>query len=221
MDLKEIKIQRTQSYFFLVLNIAHILYFLSTGQMTMFYVVYLFWFEELIRYFFEMYYYSENKHKIERYHSFDRFKSARLGFLFVLWFLIYPIYGKMFVTDAEDYTFNKQIVHFESVWFNSYLLLNVLRAFVFWRKQLKIARNQEKVFIDYSENGIWIMTLSIIVSTWIGLSYLDDLTNQAVIVIAIPFITLKALIEFNVIRLHYKKVKQLIQDKEQNLAENK
>lgn len=214
MDLKEIKIQRTQSYFFLVLDIAHILYFLSTGNMTIFYVVYLFWFEEVIRYFFEMYYYGENKHKIERYQSFDRFKVARLGFLIVLWLLIYPIYGKMFVIGSEDYNFNKQIFHFGSLWFNSYLLLNILRAFVFWRKQLKIARSQEKVFIDYSENGIWIMTISLIISFWVGLSYLDDFTNQTVIVIAIPFIALKALIGVNVIRLHYKKQKSFLLNKE-------
>ena len=64
------------------------------------------------------------------------------------------------------------------------------------------------------------MTLSIIVSFWVGLSYLDELTNQTIIVIAIPFIALKALIENKVIRLHYKKSRQLIQGMEQNQPEN-
>lgn len=179
----------------------------------MFYVVYLFWCEEFIRYVFEMIFYSANKHKIEGYHSFDRYKSSRLGFLVVLWVLIYVIYGKLFVVGADDYAFNQEILHFKSIWFNSYLLLSILRATFFWHKQFKISKQQEKVLIDYSENGIWIMTISIMVGTYIGLSFLDDFSYDSVLVIALPFVVLKTLIEYNVIRLHYKNARQLaIQD---------
>lgn len=204
--MKAIKFQRNQSYLFLIATVVYLIYILATGQATLFYIVYIFWCEELIRYIFEVVFYKIFQKKIDNYHRFSYLKYSRFGFLIFHWLLTFALYG--FAQIDKD-AYNMDIIFLKNPHFNSFLILSIVKSFWFWREKYSKAKTSEIVEIDYSENGIWVLHISFILGIIILFilaeyekSYLSTLET---ILVIIPFICLKSFIDIKNINGQYKR----------------
>jgi hypothetical protein len=208
--MNEIVKQRNQSYLFLILTLSHILYVLIIGQSTMFYVVYIFWWEEALKYLSEVLFCRFYKHKIQSYKAFDNLILPRLCILIVHFWFIISLFGKgvpEILNFGLELKHNTNIINFEDPYFNSILLLIVIKTSWFWYRQFLLAKKAESIDFNYSENGIWILHISVLMGFFFLFAFsttIKESSNPTLfyLILILPYLIMKIIVE--VININYR-----------------
>ena len=165
-------------------------------QTTVFYILYLFWFDELIRTVFEKITYYFKKSEIENPTQYLKSVNGKFYFLFLYLIFIFIFFG--LIIDRNDFDLiavNFTVLFFKNSFFNYSLLVFVLREVYLYRENS--AHKEPNSLLSMR---IFILHISIILGIlfW-ALStqkfhFMEAYANSFAIV---PFLLLKVIIEIN------------------------
>lgn len=163
---------------------------------SIFYVLYLFWFDEFIKTIFDRITYTFKKNKIENPVKFLENTKTNFFLLFGYFVFIVIIFG--LVMDRNDFSLigiNLTVLAFQNTFFNFSIVTFILREFYLYLNNSKDSNANYAV-----SNGIVILHLSIILGilTWFLITRKFQIPIEFVNIISIvPFLLLKLLFEFN------------------------
>lgn len=122
--------------FFIILTIVAIV----MKQITVFYVIYVFWWEEVIKTICNSLRYLIKKEQVRDFVNYKGYVSQRFFVLFVMFGFIFLCFGLMNNEDnPENLAQNIQIVKFQNIYFNISLVSIIVReVYVFNNKNLPI-----------------------------------------------------------------------------------
>lgn len=165
-------------------------------QTTVFYILYLFWFDELIRTIFEKITYYFKKNEIENPVQYLKSVNGKFYFLFLYLIFIFVFFG--LIIDRNDFDLiavNFTVLFFKNSFFNYSLLVFVLREVYLYRENS--AHKEPNSLLSIR---IFILHISIVLGVlfW-ALStqkfhFMEAYANSIAIV---PFLLLKVIIEIN------------------------
>lgn len=163
---------------------------------SIFYVLYLFWFDEFIKTIFDRITYTFKKNKIENPVKFLENTKTNFFLLFGYFIFIVIVFG--LVMDRNDFSLigiNLTVLAFQNTFFNFSIVTFILREFYLYLNNAKDSKANYTV-----SNGIVILHLSIILGilTWFLITRKFQIPIEFVNMISIiPFLLLKLLFEFN------------------------
>ncbi len=182
----------TSLFLFFVFTLIEVYY----KQTSIFYILYLFWFDELIKTVFERITYMFKKEKIENPIQFLQNVKNKFFMLFVYFIFIVIIFG--LVIDRNDFDLigiNLTVLAFQNIFFNFSIITFILRELYMYINTLK--SNDDNYSVS---NGIIILHISIILGifSWFLLTKKLHVSMEFIGIISItPFLLLKAFFEIN------------------------
>lgn len=164
-------------------------------QVTLFYMIYLFWFMELLRTLIDFtYLFKHKKSSLER-NLLKKSLSGSLFLMFVYFVFIIVIFGFIIsLNDVEDFATNVSIFYFRNWFFNLNLILFAAQ-YLYFRLRSKDIQFPFHAF----NNRHIVLHISIIFGAMIYFIVLPRIdVSQALkgILVALPFILLKAFFDF-------------------------
>lgn len=187
---------KTAKYISLFVILAFTIVEVYYKQTSIFYILYLFWFDEFIKTVFERITYTFKKDKIENPLKFLQNVKGKFFMLFVYFVFIVIVFG--LVIDRKDFDLigvNLTVLAFQNTFFNFSIVTFVLREFYLY---MNLSRNNDD---NYSvSNGIVILHLSIILGifSWYLLTKKFQVPLEFIGIISItPFLLLKLIFEIN------------------------
>jgi hypothetical protein len=182
----------TSLFVILALTLVEVYY----KQTSIFYVLYLFWFDEFIKTVFERITYTFKKEKIENPIKFLQNVKNKFFMLFVYFIFIVIVFG--LVIDRNDFDLigiNLTVLTFQNTFFNFSIVAFILREFYLY---INISKSNDD---NYSvSNGIIILHISIILGifSWFLLIKKIHVPLEFIGIISItPFLLLKTFFEIN------------------------
>lgn len=163
-------------------------------ETTVFYIIYLFWFDEFIRTIFNRIYYQFKRNEIEVPVTFIANIKQRFFFLFVYFVFIVIIFG--LVMDRKDYDLigiNLTVLTFNSSFFNYSLLTFIIREIYLYYNNTD--KNESNSIVSA---GVIILHLSIILgifSWFLSTKKFEISPEYATILTISPFLLIKLLFE--------------------------
>jgi hypothetical protein len=186
---------------FLILGLT--LFAILTEVTTTFYLIYLFWWDEIFRSLTDLFTYIFRKDVFTQSETFlFRFKG-RIFFLAIYFVFIIVLFG--FVINANQYNLialNFEVFFFQNIWFNFSLFSMLLREIIVFYQQPLHSREGYGIV----SNGIITLHISIILGIllWFIFSYkfeIKDASGNFYSVWAvIPFLVIKIIFEYFEIR---------------------
>lgn len=178
---------------FIVLTVSAIL----SGQTTVFYIIYLFWWYELIRIFISLFFRNKNKDATGQ-SSFATFWSS-LFLMGIYWVFIVVIFGLFASFEDDDaLIINFQVLGFSNWFFNLNLILIIVeRLFLHTRKDIKTIQ-----FSAFNHNTITIhisIILGALLLFFVVKNFPDVFTPEnrwGSTLIILPFIFIKTGIQY-------------------------
>lgn len=166
-----------------------------SNKVTIFYIIYLFWFDE----FFKSLFNFIAVKRLDKNHSLrDKMLSEvklRFSFLGGYWLFIVVFFGIIFAFDNfQNFGFNVMAFTFKNIYFN-------LSVFTFLLRELVLLRSKNAILeenISMLSNGIIILHLSIIFGVllyFISLEKLNIEPHYLNLIAIAPFLLLKLLFE--------------------------
>ncbi len=187
---------KTAKYISLFGIIAFTLVEVYYKQTSIFYILYLFWFDEFIKTVFERITYTFKKEKIENPLKFLQNVKGKFFMLSIYFVFIVIVFG--LVIDRKDFDLigiNLTVLAFQNTFFNFSIVTFILREFYLY---MNLSRNNDD---NYSvSNGIIILHLSIILGifSWYLLTKKFQVSLEFIGIISIsPFLLLKLIFEIN------------------------
>ena len=164
------------------------------GQVTVFYIIYLFWFQELLRTLVDLYHIVSNKKTSQDKINALRLASANFFLLFVYFIFIVVLFGFMLNWgDNELLGQNILVVVFRNWFFNINLLLFLLE-YIYFRNQTDNSTLELKAF---NRRHI-ILHISIIVGAFMQMAIAPRLHIEGIwvsVVTVTPFLLLKIFLD--------------------------
>lgn len=197
-------------YLSLFLTVALTLFSVYTGKVSIFYVIYLFWFDELIRTIFD-----KISTTIDKKNQGSTAKGGEVGerfFLLFIYFVFIMIFFAIMVqwNNPEMIGYNFKIFFFKNPFFNLSLLGMIGREYSI----LKSTDNELQNYTIFS-NGIITLHLSIILGMFLWFLLvlvlklnLPKSTGLAPAMAILPFLLLKTFFEFIEIKDNFRFLKQ-------------
>lgn len=197
------KVQRNVQIIFTIALCAYALFGLVQGNGSIFFIVYLFWLDELIRtvslYIQSKIYYKRNPNDNGFKPAFSLIRS-RFFMLFIYAVFIVPVFGiflNLFEKDSETLVTNVLILTFKNISFNICVLISIVREVLTIRANSKLIKNY-KPEVQLMSTNIMTLHASILLGAlfWalvngkIG-SYKLDLGVLQPYAIGIPFFVIK------------------------------
>ena len=167
---------------------------LYTKQSTVFYILYLFWFDEFIRAVFSKLSYHFNKKEIEDPAKFRSNLKDKFFFLFVYFVFIFVFFG--LVIDRNDFSLiaiNFSVLAFQNSFFNFSIITFLFRELYLYRNN-SVVENK----VDIISVRIVILHISIILGIlfWVlSTQKFQFMTDYSNIIAIIPFLLLKLIFE--------------------------
>lgn len=167
---------------------------LVNKQTSVFYILYLFWFDECIKTFFDRIKYQFKRNQIDNPLGFKANVKQRFFFLFVYFIFIVILFG--LVMDRKDFDLigiNLTVLTFKNSFFNYSLLTFILRELY-----LYCNTSEKSEATSIVSNGVIILHISIILGIFIWfLSTRKFQLNPelANILVILPFLFLKLFFE--------------------------
>lgn len=196
-------VQRNIQIIFTIALCAYALFGLVQGNGSIFFIVYLFWLDELIRtvslYIQSKIYYKRNPNDNDFKPTFSLIRS-RFFMLFIYAVFIVPVFGiffNLFEKDSETLVTNVLILTFKNISFNICVLISIVREVLTIRANSKLIKNY-KPEVQLMSTNIMTLHASILLGAlfWalvngkIG-SYKLDLGVLQPYAIGIPFFVIK------------------------------
>ncbi len=167
---------------------------LYTKQSTVFYILYLFWFDEFIRAVFSKLSYHFNKKEIEDPVKFRLNLKEKFFFLFVYFVFIFVFFG--LVIDRNDFSLiaiNFSVLAFQNSFFNFSIITFLLRELYLYRNN-SVVENK----VDIISVRIVILHISIILGIlfWVlSTQKYQFMVEYSNIIAIVPFLLLKLIFE--------------------------
>lgn len=166
---------------------------ITQGEVTVFYLIYLFWFQELIRTIINVFYVFKKRDKVKDESGFQR-AYGNFFILFVYFIFIVLLFGFMLNWNKKELLFaNMEILLFRNLYFD-------LTVFLFALQYLIYRLREEKNNFDlglFNKNHI-VLYLSIIIGALIQLGFVKQFPEYfsgkelwGAALVALPFLLLK------------------------------
>ncbi len=174
-------------------------------QISVFYIIYLFWWDEVLKSVFDLFKHWSKKYSLEKpiQHGFNT--SGRFFFLFVYLVFIIVFFGFMIDWKNKDMVgLNLEVFMFMNPLFNFSLLSFLLREIYLYRHTEENRKTHHML-----SNGIITLHISIILGIlmWAFITLkLQHLGNYSVVFAIIPFMLLKVFFEVQEIKSNHRKV---------------
>lgn len=195
-----------------LINILSLLFFtvltvvaLVMHEITIFYVIYIFWWDELIKVIFDFLRYLFNKKEIEYPLLFKASIGSRFFMLFIYLVFIIVCFGFMIEWGADNSIYkNAQVLLFQNIYFNISLVSFTGREMYVYRNKVHTIN---KSMFNMMSGSIIILHVSIIfgILLWalatkkLG-SIPLELENYSTILAIVPFLIIKFLFEWSAIK---------------------
>lgn len=167
---------------------------LVNNEVTVFYVIYLFWFQEFIRTVVDFVYLLIRKKTVKERFSFIKVSFGNFFILYIYLIFIVVLFGFMLNWGNQELLGkNVLILMFRNVYFNVNILL-FLAEYVYFRSK----RDSEGLqFYVFNRRHI-ILHISIIVGTFIQLAFTPNYTIDSTwksVLVVLPFLLLKIFLD--------------------------
>lgn len=165
-------------------------------QTTVFYILYLFWCDELIRTIFDRFRYYFRKNQIQDLPLFYKDNKERFFMLFLYLIFIIVFFG--FMLDRKDYSIVGNNIHvflFQNTLFNVSVLTFLGREFYFYKTNNEILEPK-----NVWSKGILILHISIVLGVlfWaLSTQKFQFFKEYAIVLSVVPFLVIKLLFELN------------------------
>lgn len=167
---------------------------LVNNEVTVFYVIYLFWFQEFIRTVVDFVYLLLRKKTFKEKISFVKVSSGNFFILYVYLIFIVVLFGFMLNWgDRELLGKNVLVLLFRNIYFNTNILL-FLAEYVYFRSK---ANNTELQLYTFNRRHL-VLHLSIIAGAFIQLAFIPNynIDNKwGSVLVILPFLLLKIFLD--------------------------
>lgn len=184
-------------YLNLFITIAVTVWALAQNQITVFYMLYLFWWQEMLTILFEIYYYFKTHHNIK---PIWKSLKTRLFMMVIYLLFIVVVFGFIIGFKPMDtFIFNAETVMFKNEYFVVNIILFVLSMFLIDKRQ-----RQEEIDVSPFSVRMIVLHISIILGAFIGLFllfrvnqnyHIDDVDKWASLLSAVPFLIIKSVLD--------------------------
>ena len=193
--------------FFTALTIAAVV----MQEITIFYVIYIFWWDEFIKTGFDFLCYLFNKKEIKHPLVFKSSIGSRFFMLFIYIVFIIVCFGFIIEWGTSNSIYkNGQILLFQNIYFNISLISFIAREIYVYRNKIQ---NINTSMLNIMSGSIITLHLSIILGLLLWAvatkklgSLPFELQNYSAILAIVPFLILKFLFEWTAIRGKRKQV---------------
>jgi hypothetical protein len=173
----------------------------ANKSISVFYIIYLFWWDEVIKSVFDLFKYSSKKHQLMNSSGFGHSLTGRFFFLFVYIVFIIVFFGFMIDSKNKDMIgLNFEVFMFMNPLFNFSLLSILLREIYLYRHPEESIKTHHLL-----SSGIITLHISIILGIllWAFITLkLQYLESYAVVLAIIPFMLIKVFFEVQEIKSH-------------------
>ena len=189
-------------YISLFLMALFTIFTIVNNQISVFYIIYLFWFDEFLRTSFKFGFYLFKREKIDQQEAYWKTIKDKMFILFVYFIFILVFFGLMIDWENSDLILiNFEVLLFKNTMFNLTIAIFLARELMLYFKD-GLKNFNENVFLS---NGVIILHISIIIGMviWKFLpSYIYENSNSNVLsgIVIAPFLLLKLFFEIKEIR---------------------
>lgn len=173
-------------------------------DMSIFYILYLFWWDELLKSFFDLLNYLIKKSQLNNAKVYKSNLRGRFFFLVLYFLFIVIFFGVVIDANNKDLVYlNFELLFFQNAWFNLSLIGFLIRGIYFLNKGDKRSNG-----LNVLSKGIITLHVSIILGIFIwGLTKLkfQELEEYATLLAVIPFLLFKIFFEVLEIKASSKK----------------
>ncbi|WP_018341830.1 DUF6498-containing protein [Cytophaga aurantiaca] len=195
--------------FFTVLTIVAVV----VQEITIFYVIYIFWWDEFIKVLFDFFRYLFNKKEIETPLLVKASIGSRFFMLFIYIVFIIVCFGFIIEWNTENaISKNAQILLFQNIYFNISLISFIGREIYVYRNKVQTIN---KVSFGMMSGSLITLHVSIILGILLWAvatkklgSIPFELGSYSTILAIIPFLIIKFLFEWLTIRMKRKEVEK-------------
>lgn len=188
--MTKLNFQKTETLTFLLITLLGV----TNGQVTVFYIIYLFWFQELLRTFVDFFVIIQQKGTVA-----EKWLCLKMSFgsFFILWIylvLIVLLFGFLLNWENSDLLRDNILVLMFRNWYFNINILLFLAAYIYFRKQTD---NSALAIYPFNRRHI-ILHISIILGAIIQLAIVPrlEIENKWVSTLVIlPFMLLKLWID--------------------------
>ena len=189
-------------YISLFLMALFTIFTIVNNQISVFYIIYLFWFDEFLRTAFKFGFYLFKREKIDQQEAYWKTIKDKMFILFVYFIFILVFFGLMIDWENSDLILiNFEVLLFKNTMFNLTIAIFLARELMLYFKD-GLKNFNENVFLS---NGVIILHISIIIGMviWKFLpSYIYENSNTNVLsgIVIAPFLLLKLFFEIKEIK---------------------
>ena len=188
--MKKLNFHRIETPTFLLITLLGV----ANGQVTVFYIVYLFWFQELLRTLVDFFVIIRQKKTIAEKWQFLKMSFGSFFILWIYFVFIVLLFGFMLNRDNSDLLGDNMLVLLFRNWYFNINMLLFLAEYIYFRKQADNTALQLHIF---NPRHI-ILHISIILGAVIQLAVVPRLeieSKWASALVILPFMLLKLWID--------------------------
>lgn len=183
-------------------------------EITIFYVIYVFWWDEFIKVLFDSLGYLFNKKEIEDPLSFKVSVGSRFFMLFIYFVFIIVCFGFIIEWGTDkSISKNAEILLFQNIYFNISLISFIAREIFVYRNKIQ---NINKSMLNIMSGSMITLHLSIILGLLLWAvatkklgSLPLELESYSTILAIVPFLIIKFLFEWAAIKARRKELEEI------------